>query len=174
MELLKSDFFIALFGVVVGGIISYKTTSSSLKKQFNYEIKTTEIQDLKLQIRAIQTIINEIEHNSALAYKASDVAKKQDDQVGIKLSEGYFEFEFSAWETYRVDIIHLIHGEETLTRLGWIYYQVKIFNQTRVGLLESLDSFNETSASVKLSLRELLNNLKSRLSDLNREFENVA
>lgn len=103
--ILNSSLVSALFGSLMGGLITWWVTSSSLKKQFNNERKIKRDEERKRLVSALIPIKNEIKSNTSNLYEFT----KSINNGSIILPNGIFSFDKI---NKHIDVVELELGIE--------------------------------------------------------------
>lgn len=103
--ILNSSLVSALFGSLMGGLITWWVTSSSLKKQFNNERKIKRDEERKRLVSALIPIKNEIKSNTSNLYEFT----KSINNGSIILPNDIFSFDKI---NKHIDVVELELGIE--------------------------------------------------------------
>lgn len=151
-----------LFGVIIGGFITYKTSSNLLNKQLSFQNNSIKKNQLQLEIKTLTTVICEMQDNMVLAKKINSIIEDEDSD-GINLQGGYFNFHLSFYENAKQEYLHLLDNE-TISKIQWIYYQSKVFLESEVAIPNIIKDYI-------ITVNYILKTLQAINDDLKKEFD---
>jgi len=132
-SLLQSQLFSSLTGVVIGGLITLIVTTYSINRQFNNQVQLNRMIHNEEKRRALLAIQQELYHNGALTHKAIDIMEKgEGTESGIKIPEGWIEFERFEWNSFKNIFLSVSDDEDLISIISWLYYQFFFCNSTRI------------------------------------------
>lgn len=171
-SLLQSQLFSSLAGTVIGGLITLFVTVYSINKQFKNQISLNIQLQNEEKRKALLAIYQEIDNNKVLTYKALDIMQKSGTENGIKIPEGWIEFERFEWNNFKSIFLLASDDEELISKISWLYYQFSVCNSTKILTKDTANQILEVCAEVEAKLNRLLTELNNKRSITTRHSRN--
>lgn len=154
----------SLFGAIVGGFITWKSTSSALKKQFENELKMKRINQKKKTLKSLNGVIIEIGYNVRNAVKLI----LDNNEINIKNINLDTYFKKNKWE----EVYHNLNfksSESLVVDLQMFYNKISDVIYTK-NITEEKNSkiINEGGKCVK-KLKDKIKVLENEIDEIKKD-----